>query len=90
MGYDTKYGKVTTEFGEIPDDEQVIVFRARDKNVPELLDDYLELCELSGSPQHHLDLITDSHDRISKWQEENPDRVRVPNSNRYMERIAKG
>jgi hypothetical protein len=88
MGYDTKYGKVTTEFGEIPDDEPVIVFRARDKNVVDLLDEYLELCEERRSPPHHLNLIRQTQDTIRNWQNEHPDRVQVPNSNRYIERIA--
>jgi len=43
MGYDGKYGKVTTEHGNIPDDEPVIVFRGRDKIIPAMLRFYLEM-----------------------------------------------
>ena len=82
MGYDGKYGKVTTEHGEIPDDEPVIVFRARDGQVPAMLDRYLELCAAAGSPPRHLDLVHRSQAAITRWQHEHPDQVRVPDSER--------
>lgn len=89
MAIDKKYGRVTVEYAGPEEDEQVIVFRATDANVPNLLRFYYELCEVSGSPQHHLDLIKSTHDEIVQWQRDNPGRVRVPNSNRYIERIQK-
>jgi hypothetical protein len=88
MGFDTKYGKVTTEFGEIPDDEPVIVFRGRDKNVVDMLDYYWELCQMGDSPDHHLDLIRRTQHLVENWQVDNADRVKTPDSNRYMERIS--
>ena len=82
MGYDRKYGKVTTEHGGIPDDEPVIVFRARDAILPGLLEDYLRKCEQAGSPARHLDLIRGTQDQVLAWQEKNPEKVRTPDSER--------
>lgn len=86
MAIDKKYGHVTVEFPGPEEDERVIVFRAVDQNVPNLLKFYYELCEVGGSPQHHLDLIKGTHDEIVQWQSDNPDKVRIPNSDRYIER----
>lgn len=78
MGWDGKYGKVTTELKEIPDDEPVIVFRAQDKTVPGLLQMYRQACMGAGSPYWHLQKIEDTRQRIVEWQKENSDRVKVP------------
>lgn len=85
MGFDGKYGVVTTEHGDIPPDEPVIVFRARDILLPELLDDYISLCEFAGSPQRHMDLVAAHQERILTWQDNNPDKVRRPDSERSRE-----
>ena len=82
MGYDRKYGIVTTAFGDIPEDEPVIVFRGRDSQVPEMLANYLALCRAMGSPERHLRLVTEASDAIVTWQAEHPDRVRTPDSER--------
>lgn len=82
MGYDGKYGKVTTEHGDIPDDEPVIVFRARDKIVPAMLRFYMEMCEANGSPGRHIDLIQGTQRQITQWQLDHKDQVRQPDSER--------
>lgn len=82
MGFDRKYGRVTTEHGDIPDDEPVIVFRGRDRLVPAMLEHYMDLCERAGSPARHVRLVHGSAEQIEKWQEANPDRVRTPDSER--------
>ena len=82
MGVDLKYGRVTTEHGGIPDDEPVIVFRARDLTTAKLLPYYLMLCAKAGSPVRHLDIIIGNIFRFRKWQEANPDKVRTPDSER--------
>ena len=82
MGYDAKYGNVTTTHGSIPDDEPVIVFRARDTTTPDLLAYYLMRCVKKGSPKRHLDLIVATIERFRRWQVENPDQVKVPDSER--------
>ncbi len=82
MGFDRKYGRVTTEHGDVPDDEPVIVFRARDSLLCPLLSEYHEKCIQAGSPARHLELIAETYNRIADWQEANPDKVKVPDSER--------
>jgi hypothetical protein len=82
MGYDRKYGKVTTEHGEIPDDEPVIVFRARDRLTCPLLSAYYELCRKAGSLQRHLEITEANYATFADWQEGHPDQVRTPDSER--------
>lgn len=82
MGYDGKYGKVTTEHGDIPGDEPVIVFRARDKATIAMLSAYAVAAAAAGSPQRHLDLVAKTRQTFEDWQAANPDKVRVPDSER--------
>jgi hypothetical protein len=82
MGYDGKYGRVTTEHGDIPEDEPVIVFRGHDPFVPAMLGYYLALCETGGAPQRHQDLVTGRIAEIVQWQREHPGEVKVPTSER--------
>ena len=82
MGYDGKYGTITTQFGDIPDDEPVIVFRARDVTTVDLLAYYLMRCIKKGSPQRHLNLIVATVERFKNWQRDHPDEVKVPDSAR--------
>ena len=81
MGFDLKYGVVTTEHGEIPDDEPVIMFRARDALTLGVLAHYLKLCD-GISPVRHLRIIAENLARFAQWQEEHPDRVKIPDSER--------
>lgn len=82
MGYDGKYGQITTEFGDVPADEPVIVFRARDRLTTKLIGIYWNLCKEAGSPQRHLDIINATHDRFEAWQDAHEDQVRTPDSER--------
>lgn len=82
MGYDGKYGQVTTEHGDIPADEPVFVFRARDVTTPDLLAYYLMRCVKKGSPKRHLDGIVGAIERFRRWQQANPGNVRTPDSER--------
>lgn len=68
MGYDLKYGHVTTERGTIADDEPVVVFRAQDAILPDLLDWYAAECARRGSPARHLSAIGDAHAAVTDWQ----------------------
>jgi hypothetical protein len=68
VAIDGKYGRVTTEFGDIGDDEPVVVFRAQDQLLPDMMELYLDLCRRAGSPQRHLDLIAATTDKIRQWQ----------------------
>jgi hypothetical protein len=82
MGYDRKYGRVTTEHDDIPGDEPVIVFRARDRFVPAMLGYYMQLCQGGGAPERHVELVTGSIAEIEQWQLDHPDQVRTPTSER--------
>lgn len=72
VAQDRKYGTVTTERGTIGDNEPVVVFRAQDRLLPKLLKIYRILCELAGSPQHHLDAIDATAADVKAWQAQNP------------------
>lgn len=85
MGYDTKYGKVTTEHGDIPDDEPVIVFRARDVTTVDLLAYYFVRCVKTGSPKRHLDIIIGTVETFKNWQILNAHKLKVPDSERSRE-----
>jgi len=80
MGYDAKYGKVTTEHGEIPDDEPVVILRGQDLAVPRTLNYYRGVARELGSPDEHLSLVTDQVGYIKGWQRYHPDRVKVPDT----------
>lgn len=80
MAIDSKYGYITTEKGNIGDNEPVVVFRAQDTLVPTLLAYYHLFCLQAGSPRRHLDMILDARDRIKAWQERN--HTQVPRSDK--------
>ncbi len=90
MGYDGKYGKITTEHGSIPDDEPVMVFRARDRLTPALIEHYAVMCQQAGSPAFHVDLVHAAADRFLEWQEQHPGMTRVPDSAAHRERLEAG
>lgn len=83
MAIDGKYGRVTLENSTIGEDEPVVVFRAQDKLLPRVLDIYRFLCEIAGSPQHHLDLIAESAAKVRGWQQEN--RTQTPRSDQLKD-----
>jgi hypothetical protein len=75
-----KYGKVTTEHGDIPADEPVFVLRARDELACPMLSAYFELCRRGGSPQPHLRSVEQAYTRFAEWQEAHADQLHVPDS----------
>lgn len=83
MGFDGKYGRVTTEFGDIPDTEPVLVFRAQDKLLPAVLHEYFRLAALANSPGKHLDLILAAKARVEAWQAEHFTQVPTSESHDY-------
>lgn len=68
MAFDGKYGRVTTEFGDIGEDEPVVVFRAQDPLLPKVLMYYHLFCLKAGSPRKHLSIILDTIERVRQWQ----------------------
>jgi hypothetical protein len=86
VAIDRKYGRVEMEWGRIGADEPVVVFRARDKLLPKVLDAYLAMCELAGSPWHHQEIVRETRADILAWQEVNE--TRVPSSDHTGERLS--
>lgn len=86
MGADRKYGRVTTEHEEIPDDEPVVVLRGQDMAVPQALDAYVMACQWAGSPPSHVALATETASQIRLWQATHPERVIAPTSQAYFDR----
>jgi hypothetical protein len=80
MGYDNKYGRITTEHETIPDDEPVVLFRSKDVLFPQLLAAYRALCADAGSPAGHLERIDATVERVREWQASHP--TQVPGSGR--------
>ena len=78
MGYDRKYGEVKTEYGTIGEDEPVVVFRAQDMLLPDVLAYYAEACRHAGSPPRHVDIVNDTRDAVIKWQNKN--QTKIPSS----------
>lgn len=71
-----KYGKFTTEFGNIGESEPCCVFRAQDKLLPKVLAYYHLFCLKEGSPKEHLDMILNVRNKIINWQSNN--RTKIP------------
>jgi hypothetical protein len=79
MPIDNKYGRVTLENQRrIGDDEPVVIFRAQDRLLPKVLKIYHILCELAGSPEHHLTAIDEAAAKVKEWQASN--RTKTPSS----------
>jgi hypothetical protein len=80
MAIERKYGRVTTERGDIPADEPVIVFRARDAQLCPMLSAYFELCKRAGAGHFHLQVIEQTYTEMADWQEAHPDQVHTPDT----------
>lgn len=64
----------------IPDDEPIIIFRARDVHTIPVLKLYQELC---GDP-HHLRAIQDRIDEFTAFQERFPLRLKEPGITQHI------
>ena len=62
----------------IPEDEPLILFRAHDTLLVDLLEYYMELCKRAGSPQSQTDLLQQRIDEIKSWQSTHQDLLKVP------------
>lgn len=86
MGHDRKYGKVTTEFGDIGEDEPVVVFRAKDKFLPLVLSHYIVECSKHADvPHRHIKIVRNTLDTIKEWQKANG--CRTPTSESSRDRL---
>ncbi|UOF81955.1 hypothetical protein [Caudoviricetes sp.] len=87
MAYDSKYGRVTTEFGNFGKDEVVVIFRARDRLLPKVLLYYHLFSAKIGAPKQHLFLIMETYDLVVNWQRRNKSKVVTPTSQSYFDRV---
>lgn len=81
MGVDSKYGVAVTDVeghSPIGEDEPIFIFRAQDANSVPALEAYAEKCIEKGTSSAHLEAIGSSIDNFRRWQEENRDKVRLP------------
>lgn len=78
MAIEYKYGKVTLEHSNIGENEPVVVFRAQDLMLPEVLDAYHDACKRNGSPAAHLSRIKETRRKICEWQSDPTHTVRAP------------
>jgi hypothetical protein len=84
MAIDLKYGRVQLERGTIGEDEAVVVFRAQDETLPEVLAFYRALCAKKDSPARHLAAIDDATEHVKTWQADH--HTQVPQSANYSPR----
>ena len=85
MAIEYKYGKVTTEYGNIGEEESVVIFRGRDKYLQGVLEYYYTDCYINDCSDFHLDLIKSTIDKIKEWQKVNG--TQQPASKSYEQRI---
>jgi hypothetical protein len=78
MGYENKYGKITTEYGDIPADEPVILFRARDSQAIYAIQEYLDCCSAAHCTPQHVEGIQAALDKFTDYQDKHPELVRLP------------
>lgn len=78
---DRKYhGQVFKADGTPVPEEEIIVFRATDKAVPEMLEAYYNKCKELGADVEHLTAVNLLYKRVISFQEENPERCKVPDT----------
>lgn len=87
MGYDRKYGIVSTQFGNIGADEPVVVFRAQDVTLPAVLLSAAQKAMKAGSPARHVEILLNTFKTVTLWQYENIDKVKIPSSESSKERL---
>lgn len=78
MAIDAKYGEIQVSHGTIGEDEPVVLFRAQDAHLPNLLRIYESICTAHGSPWEHVESIDDARIKVELWQEQHGDRVKLP------------
>jgi len=62
----------------IPEDEPLILFRAKDNLLVDTLEYYQELSRKSGSPAEQVESLSAYIDKIKSWQADHRDRLDVP------------
>jgi len=62
----------------IPEDEPLILFRARDRNAIKMLYHYRQICLADGCNEFHLVGIDNRIEAFEKFRDEHPDRMKQP------------
>ena len=68
MGTDLKYGRITTEHGDIHEDEPVFLLRARDVLAIETLTHYNEQCDRFGCASQFRGDVNCAIDRFTEFK----------------------
>lgn len=76
---------VKTSNGEpIPDDEPLMLFRARDRNALPMLRYYQELCEIDGCNDFQMEGIRNRIAAFSRFRREHLERMKQPGITRGL------
>ncbi len=79
---DGKYktdGNITKIDGTpIPDDEPLVLFRAKDKLLPQVLENYKKLCQDAGCQPQQVETLSPLIQQVKDWQTANQDKVKLP------------
>lgn len=67
-----------TQFGLLGEDEPVVVFRARDVLLPDVLSAYVDRIECLRLDQEQADQMRDRQGEVEAWQVANPDLLKTP------------
>lgn len=78
MGHATKYGRITAEHKEIPEDEPVFIIRGKDCLAVPTIDYYISQVATRAPNQQFLEQVSAVCDYIQEWQRANPHRVSNP------------
>lgn len=78
MAYDSKYGKVTFERGDIKEDEPVFILRAQDLLAVSAILQYATICAQEGCPVAHVGGIIDCANQIEEWQNNPENFTKLP------------
>ena len=62
----------------IPDDEPLVLFRAKDKLLPQVLENYKKLCQDAGCQPHQVETLGPMIQRVKDWQTANSGKVKLP------------
>ena len=79
---DGKYktdGNITKMDGTpIPDDEPLILFRAKDKLLPQVIENYKRLCQAAGCQPQQVESLGPLVQQVKDWQTANAGKVKLP------------
>lgn len=72
-------GDITKNDGTpIPDNEPLMLFRGQDRLLPDLIDQYAEMCASAGGLEENIQALKEKAESVREWQRNNPDSVKTP------------